>query len=112
MALDDWDKGNRRKKLIIYTDNQAAIRTVGNPTGKSGAYIINDIVYLINRLQATKQTLLEVRWVPAYTGILGNKIADIAAKEAAGWRAYKQTCTGNRAALPAQVYPLRTTLKT
>ncbi|KAH8760873.1 hypothetical protein BGZ57DRAFT_905007 [Hyaloscypha finlandica] len=31
MALQDWDKGNRRKKLIIYTDNQAAIRTVGNP---------------------------------------------------------------------------------
>ena len=30
MALEDWNKGSRRKKLIIYTDNQAAIRTVGN----------------------------------------------------------------------------------
>ena len=25
IALDDWNKGSRRKKLIIYTDNQAAI---------------------------------------------------------------------------------------
>jgi ribonuclease HI len=30
MALEDWDKGNRRQKVIIYTDNQAVIRTVNN----------------------------------------------------------------------------------
>jgi ribonuclease HI len=112
MALKDWDKGNRRNKVIIYTDNQAAIRTVGNPTGKSGAYIIDDIVRLIDCLQATKRIQVEVRWVPAHTGILGNEIADIAAKEAAGWRAYEQMCAGNRAVPPARLYPLRTTLKT
>ncbi len=84
MALEDWNKGNRRKKLIIYTDNQAAIRTVGNPTGKSGAYINADITRLIDRLQTTKQIQIEVRWVPAHAGILGNEIADMVAKEAAG----------------------------
>jgi hypothetical protein len=47
MALEDWNKGNRRKKLIIYSDNQASIMAVGNPSGKSGAYIIADIVHLI-----------------------------------------------------------------
>ena len=112
VALEDWDKGNRRKKLIIYTDNQAAIRTVGNPTGKSGAYIVADIVQLIDRLQTIKRVEVEVRWVPAHTGIPGNEEADVAAKEAAGWRAQEPTCAGNRAAPPARLYPLRTTLKT
>ena len=112
IALEDWNKGNRRKKLIIYTDNQAAIRTVGNPTGKSGAYIVADIIYLIGHLQTTKQIQVEVRWVPAHTGIPGNEEADVAAKEAAGWRAREPTCAENRAAPPTRLYPLRTTLKT
>ena len=112
IALEDWDKGSRRKKLIIYTDNQAAIRTVGNPTGKSGAYIVADIVHLIDRLQTTKRVQVEVRWIPAHTGIPGNEKADAAAKEAAGWRLKEPTCAGNRASPPARLYPLRTTLKT
>lgn len=70
-ALEDWNKGNRRKKLIIYMNNQAATRIVGNPTGKSGAYIIDNIVHLIDRLQVTKRVQVEVRWVPAHTGIPG-----------------------------------------
>lgn len=58
MALEDWNKGNRRKKLVIYTDNHAAIRTVRNPTRKSGSYKIANIVYMIDRLQTTKRVYL------------------------------------------------------
>jgi len=50
IAMDDWSKGNRKQKLIIYIDNQATIRTVENLSGKSGACIVADIVYLIDCL--------------------------------------------------------------
>jgi ribonuclease HI len=111
IALDDWKKGSRRKKLIIYTDNQAAIRTVGRPSGRSRAYITADIVRLIDRLQAHKGVPVEVRSVPAHTGVPGNEKADATAKEAAGWRA-DSVCAANRAAPPERLYPLRATLKT
>jgi ribonuclease HI len=111
IVLDDWNKGSRRKKLIIYTDNQAAIRTVGRPSGRSRAYITADIVRLIDRLQAHKGVPVEVRSVPAHTGVPGNEKADATAKEAAGWRA-DSVCAANRAAPPERLYPLRATLKT
>jgi hypothetical protein len=36
IVLEDWNKGNRRKKLVNYTDNQAAIRRVRNPIENLG----------------------------------------------------------------------------
>jgi ribonuclease HI len=102
IALDDWNKGSRRKKLIIYTDNQAAIRT----SGRSGAYITADIVRRIDRLQAHKGVQVEVRSVPAHTGVPGNEKADAAVKEVAGWRA-DSVCVVNRAAPPERSYPLQ-----
>lgn len=50
MAPEDWDRENRRKKLIIYMDSQAAIRATGNLTSKFGAYIVADIIHPINGL--------------------------------------------------------------
>ena len=112
MGLEDWDKGNRRQKAVIYTDNQAAIRTTNNPSGISGAYIAADIVRLIDQLHTAKQIQVEIKWVPAHTGIAGNELADTAAKEAAGWRPNEPMCAGNRADHPRRLYPLRTTLGT
>ncbi len=112
MALEDWDKGNRRRKVVIYTDNQAAIRTTNNPSGVSGAYIAADIVRLVDQLQATKQIRVEIKWIPAHTGITGNEWADSAAKEAAGWRSNEPIYAGNRADQPRRLYPLKAALST
>jgi hypothetical protein len=90
MALEDWSKGHRRTKVVIYTDNQAAIRTVSSLMGKSGAYIVSDIVHLIDRLQASKRVTVEIRWISAR----------------------KTMCAGNQASPPARLYPLRTTMRT
>lgn len=112
ITLAEWERGERRTKVTIYTDNQAAIRAVGDPVGRSGAYILGEIVDRVNRLQSQPGIQIEIRWIPLHTDIPGNEAADIAAKEAAGWRANESMRAGNRAHMPIILHPLRSTLKT
>ncbi|KAF5232691.1 hypothetical protein FANTH_12862 [Fusarium anthophilum] len=100
--------GNRRSKLLIYTDNQAAIRSTTKPKGKSGAYLPKSIAQQIDQLQSQGLDT-EIRWVPAHIGIQGNKDADRAAKEATGWR--EGDLTGPKAVEPQQLHPLRSTME-
>jgi ribonuclease HI len=109
IAQEDRSKGNRRSKVAIYTDNQAAIRSTARPKGKSGAYLLKNITQQIDELR-TQDLNTEIRWVPAHIGIQGNEDADRAAKEATGWR--EGSLTGPRAVEPQQLYPLRSTMKT
>jgi ribonuclease HI len=97
IASDDQTAGRKRDKIVIYTDNQAAIRTSEYPIGRLGAYIIADIVHLIDKLQRGQRLQVEIRWIPAHIGVPGNELADTAAKEAAGWTARGQgtQTTGN-----------------
>jgi hypothetical protein len=50
IADEDAEIGNKRDKVIIFTDNQAAIRTFQAPTGRSGAYIVAEAILLIDKL--------------------------------------------------------------
>ncbi|KAJ3552838.1 hypothetical protein NPX13_g11022 [Xylaria arbuscula] len=86
IAEDDRERGNTRAKVIIYTDNQAAIRTSSKPQGRSGAYLLGEIAQQFQDFRTNSQRI-EIRWIPAHTGIPGNEQADQAAKEATGWRA-------------------------
>jgi hypothetical protein len=69
IADEDAERGNKRGRLIIFTDNQAAIRTFQNITGKSSAYIVTDAIQLIDKLQGKQGIRVEIRWVLTYTGI-------------------------------------------
>ncbi|KAK2039053.1 hypothetical protein LZ31DRAFT_441252, partial [Colletotrichum somersetense] len=40
IAKEDRQRGNNRSKVLIYTDNQAAIRSSAKPKGKSGSYLL------------------------------------------------------------------------
>ena len=69
------------------------------------------------RRRATQTTTLqehnlpiEIRWVPAHTGVQGNEDADRAAKEATAWR--ERGPAGLRAEKPSELYSVRSTLKT
>jgi len=79
---------------------------------KSGAYIVADIVQLIDKLQGERRVRVEIRWVPAHTGIPGNELADVAAKEAAGWTAGGRSNQTTRIIALAKTYPLQATMKT
>jgi ribonuclease HI len=50
IADEDAERGNKRDRLIIFTDNQAAIRTFQNLTSRSGAYIVANTIQLIDKL--------------------------------------------------------------
>lgn len=111
MAVEEAERGHQWHKLVIFTDNQAAIRTFQDPRGKSGAYIVTEAVALIDRLQVELHVPVEIRWVPAHTGIQGNEAADKAAKRAA--RQQEGEDSGGDTNVPhSRIYHLQTTLKT
>ncbi|KAK1991873.1 hypothetical protein LX36DRAFT_539768, partial [Colletotrichum falcatum] len=65
IAGEDRQKGNNRSKVLIYTDNQAAIRSSARPKGKSGSYLLRTITDKTQKLQ--EQGLnTEIRWIPAH----------------------------------------------
>ncbi|KAH6044453.1 hypothetical protein HBI67_247390 [Parastagonospora nodorum] len=102
------ERGGKRRDIAVYTDNQAAIWSITKAEGRSGAYILEEIARQVQRLQ-DKGRPVTVRWIPAHVGIPGNEAADIAAKEATGWRA-----DGRRqppAEAPPKLFPLKSTLR-
>jgi hypothetical protein len=109
MARDDSQQGYARSKVCIFTDNQAAIKSSAKPKGKSGAYILKAIARKTEELQQ-EGLPVEIRWIPAHTGVWGNEQAGRAAKEATGWR--EGGATGPQADQPPELWALRSTLKT
>jgi ribonuclease HI len=110
IADTDAEEGNKRNKVVIFTDNQAAIRTFQTPTGRSGAYIIVEVISLIDKLQRDRGMQIEIRWIPAHIGIWGNEAADRAAKSAA--KQPPRASQGTPNATQTKTYHLQTTLKT
>jgi ribonuclease HI/exonuclease III len=108
IAEEYADRNGSRRNIAIYTDNQAAIWSVTKAEGRTGSYILEEIASQIQDLQDRGRPV-RVRWIPAHVGIAGNEAADIAAKEATGWRA-----DGRRAPTadePQKLFPLKTTLR-
>jgi ribonuclease HI len=85
IAQDYAERNGSRRKVAIYTDNQAAIWSIAKAEGRTGSYILEEIARQVQELQKDGQTVT-VRWIPAHVGISGNESADQAAKEATGWR--------------------------
>lgn len=108
MAKTEVGANACQKPINIFADNQAAIRSLTRPEGRSGAYILKQIAAEVDSLQKSGHTIA-VRWIPSHEGIEGNEAADMAAKQATGWR--EGPSTGPRADLPTELYTLQATRK-
>jgi ribonuclease HI len=60
--------------MVIFTDNQAAIRV-------SGQYIVRAITEKVDTLRAAGWHVL-IQWIPGHEGAHGNELADAAAEAA------------------------------
>jgi hypothetical protein len=75
-------------EIAINVASKSAIRAVENPGNSSGQHLVKFIIIFIEKLRS-KGVEVELHWVPAHIGIDGNESADIAAKQATGWRPKK-----------------------
>ena len=80
---------NQNLGIQIFTDNQAALQALENPNKCSAPQIMQTITQHIDDLRARGMPI-HLQWIPAHKNIRGNEEADIAAKEATGWRRAKR----------------------
>ncbi len=78
MALDFVIEDKSNRKVLIFTDNQAAITSSEQPKQQSGQYLLQVIALQIGSLSRQ----LEIHWILVHSGVAGNESADIAAKKA------------------------------
>ena len=80
------------KRVIIYSDSQAAIKALDNPIISS--YLVDDTRVALNTAVQQCGKDITIRWVKAHAGHPGNEMADQLAKEGAlnpGMEAEQQT---------------------
>lgn len=71
-----------RRKVIIFTDNHAAIKSTHRPRYQNGQYIIRQIIRTMREVLANGYSV-QIRWISAHSGVTGNECVDAHAKDAA-----------------------------
>ena len=75
--------------IRIFIDNQAALQALQDPNRCSAPQIMQTTVLHLDTLKAQGKPVL-FHWIPSHEHIKGNEEADIAVKEATGWRRSKR----------------------
>jgi ribonuclease HI len=66
----------RRKTMILFTDSQAALKSLAGPRQQSGQFILRGILDEVQALRRVQGTQTEFRWVPAHAGVTLNEAAN------------------------------------
>jgi len=72
-----------RPRAIVFTDNQAALKTIREPKRQSGQYIVRRIIHRLADADRNG-VCVKLQRIPAHRGIRGYELADQLAKEATG----------------------------
>jgi ribonuclease HI/exonuclease III len=75
-----------RKKISIYSDNQAFLKTAAHPKAVPGQYLLREFNASANDFTAT----ISLKWISGHSNVRGNERADKLAKEGAEGRASRQ----------------------
>jgi ribonuclease HI len=68
---------------IIYSDSQAAVIATTKPDKQSGQSILCDAIEKLEKLVVEKGMKIDIDWIPGHMSIVGNEMADEAAKKTA-----------------------------
>jgi ribonuclease HI len=66
----------RRKTMVLFTDSQAALKSLASPRQQSGQFILRSILDEVQALGRIQGTKIEFRWVPAHAGVKLNEAAN------------------------------------
>ena len=70
-------------QCIIYSDSQAALQATMKPAQQSGQETIKEFLDNADQLQTQRRISILLIWIPGHMDIIGNEMADEAAKHAA-----------------------------
>ena len=79
----------QQTSIRVFTDNQAALQALKDPDKCSTPQIMQTTTLQLDTLR-TQGKSVSFHWIPSHKDIEGNENADIAAKEATGWRRAKR----------------------
>jgi ribonuclease HI len=65
-------RANRNKRILIFSDSQAALKAINNP--KVTSRLVVECMDALSELAERNEVTL--MWVPGHSGILGNEKAD------------------------------------
>ncbi|EKG09366.1 Reverse transcriptase, partial [Macrophomina phaseolina MS6] len=82
LELAEAEMVHGKRKIAVFTDNQAALRALVTPGEQSGQYLLSSIIAKLTGLQQ-KGASVGFHWIPAHQGVPGNEEADKLAKAAA-----------------------------
>lgn len=98
-------RGVKRKKIVIFSDSQAAIRALTKLTADTDT--VNECKHRIHRLSMNND--LHIMWVPGHIGVEGNEVADELARSGSNQRFYgPEPCLGIAKATVYRAIAVRT----
>jgi len=67
------------QKLTVFSDNQLTIQSRERPRNQLGQMILG-IIHRNIKMLTDRGVVVTIRWIPAHTGVKGNKEVDLLAK--------------------------------